>query len=184
MTKKSQPTTMPAKKVEYPIICPVDQDQLNRDSHTMAENHMRILELKDEAKEAADNFKSMIKPLEAENKIMAQRISSGNETRMLECEWRYNEPGPGSKQLYRLDGDEPVFVKQEAMEPEECQMELDLQQGKSETNPESGDLDNVDKTVAATEKAADYEGPDNSGGTERVAEDEPTEEQQENPVLE
>ena len=81
-----------------------------------------------EKKAAAANFKLLTDALESEISIMAKSVRTKTEEREVDCEWVFNLPVPGMKQLIRLDTEEVVDEKD--MTDMDKQMAADMKQYK------------------------------------------------------
>ena len=66
--------------------------------------------LEDDKKQSMSQFKAEIDAADAEINAISQKIASGKEVRIIDCEVKYHTPGEGMKTIIRKDTNETVEV--------------------------------------------------------------------------
>lgn len=130
----TQPKTLEPKKVKEYLKYEFSQDEIRQFGIDLARLSSEHSELEDEKKSVTSQFKAQMDAKHAEIQAVSNKINSGSERRSVDCEWRYNQPNSGMKQLWRLDTQEILTTT--SMTAEEMQLELDLQAPKEQPGSE------------------------------------------------
>lgn len=91
------------EKVERMLPCVLTEQDIMDMSQTLGEKIQEAEEIETEKKAAAASFKLQADALDAEISHLAKCVRTREEEREVACEWTYNVPRNGMKQLRRLD---------------------------------------------------------------------------------
>lgn len=101
---------------------------------SLATTQLDIINLEEEAKALANDYKERIGGLKARSRAESVIVSRGEEHREVECEIKYGVPNKTHKTIIRNDTGETVAV--EPMSPNELQPQLITVEGGKEEEDE------------------------------------------------
>lgn len=118
--RPEQPITIVKEllKVEF------SHDEVHVFGDQLARTQLEIKDLKNQKKSTTSGFDAKINAKVTEAESLSNKIATGHEYRMIECEEKHNDPNVGMKTITRKDTRELVATK--SMSAEEMQLKLDV----------------------------------------------------------
>lgn len=101
--------------------------ELASESQTLARVTQELAMLEEQKKKITSEISASIKAKQTEVLDASRRVSQGYEYTMVDCEWHFDQPELGLKQLVRMDTGE--VVREAVMSDEEKQQWLALGEG-------------------------------------------------------
>lgn len=118
----TKPNKLDTRRDTRYLRCNLTRDELLAAGKTQADKSIELLQVENDRKRVADDFKAKASALEAEVTSLASKIASGYEHRQVDCTVYLDDPETGRKRIVRNDTGEVVSV--EPMTQAELQREL------------------------------------------------------------
>ena len=110
------------KKSKRWLRCTLTDTEKLQSGKTQADKAIELMQLENDAKRVAAEFKAKVSACEAELQVLANKISSGYEHRNVTCIEYLGDPEPDKKRVVRDDTLEQIAI--EEMSQAEMQREL------------------------------------------------------------
>lgn len=125
--EKSPFATKPPTPTERALRHVFTNEESLENAKQLAECLMETNRIEQDFDRVKSDFKSRLSSVDARIGQLRDKVSSGYEIVTTPCEWRFDDPAPGRKSLWRLDTDE--LVETQEMTTADKQVELPLVPG-------------------------------------------------------
>jgi hypothetical protein len=147
-TKPAESDTTPAQTKPADVRKPVPTERMLRhdftDKETLALGRELSEKLSERSQLEADlnrvkgDFKARDAALEAKILSLRDKVNTRYELRTTKCEWRFDDPKPGFKTIYRLDSETPIETEPMTEAEKQIPLPLDGKAGEGAAAPANG----------------------------------------------
>jgi hypothetical protein len=121
-TEQEKPHTLVRSASEH-FQVPFTEAEMREKSKELAMKTQEIKSVQSQKSSAAKQFDARIKEIETRIQVLSDQVSTGQEIKIIRCEWHMNVPVRGRKTLYRCDTRE--IVRDVEMLDSDAQMVID-----------------------------------------------------------
>ena len=112
-------------KQNIDIVHKFNDDELQELGQEISQEIQEKTELENEKKSVVSSYKARIEAKDTTIHLLANKISTKQEDRSVECAIHMNTPRVGRKTAYRTDNEEVVWER--PMDPEDMQLRLNME---------------------------------------------------------